>query len=868
MPSHLNLLNEIAGKESENQEAAKNGKFRTSVMTTYTAYLPFYENVVLRRLIASGCRYNVLLVDAQDLSRSLQDPTRMPRLAGKNYVLAPISAKGAFHPKIIMLLGEHHARALVGSHNTTLSGFGYNRELTTRVDLERGLEGENRAFFQHAWKMIEGWVSSQQDSLPTKLSDAILRVGHDRNQWLQESDEQSSDTIFLGSHPEGESLWEKAFPYLPKYPNRVTVMGPFFDKEGAFVNRLHTDLTPQDISIALDVNSENISLCKQEGLPQSVTFHDASELILEASSSSLKNPSYLHAKALFVDALDNPVLITGSANPSAPAWLGSSASRNAEAVVLHRGDEAHKIAARLGLLTIPTLPTLQDSKLKEIYAKATIKQDTSTPTRKRFLVAEATGKGLLIPGTFLRAKDVSACNAYFEHEPEARTLSVQDLPDGLLVELASDQLFATKIELALNDGGSVHLFVHNHIAISKLATTSRQQTFQDALDSLGGDSPDYEALLRVTYQLVFEDGTEKKVQKVIGPREVNRNNDSDEILGPLSVPLDETKHQQRKQREIHHSDLAFVIDKLIYHLGIGLHDAVGRVDAFNLSEEEQVGREDENELDNLVGVSKTSLLKVCHSKIGTLVNRMCKRFESVEADTSDGAKAIEQLLAILAVLREIRVNDLKLSHATENESLVPLRERRKLLDAALEALFGDRKNLFDLILELYKDDPENDMPRLLGLLLWLAWDCDLEIRNINLIPRYNNELRRNSLIELAKILVIAARAGRITAAFKEAEHSIWRMCKEDQKAMSASWLARLRKWSDELAQIYSFPESFTTNQKPKPGQLGAVGNPSKLRLILSCVENKVYMAEFGRGTNEAVFTTGSVTTVPMPSFFS
>ena len=129
MSEYIDLLSEIAGKESEGQGQPKNGKFRTSIITSYSTYLPFYENVVLRRLLASGCRYNILLVDAHDLARSLQDPTRMPRLAGRGYILAPILAGGAFHPKIVMLLGDHNARILVGSHNATLSGFGYNRDL-------------------------------------------------------------------------------------------------------------------------------------------------------------------------------------------------------------------------------------------------------------------------------------------------------------------------------------------------------------------------------------------------------------------------------------------------------------------------------------------------------------------------------------------------------------------------------------------------------------------------------------------------------------------------------------------------------------------------------------------------------------------
>jgi hypothetical protein len=38
--------------------------FRSSVIATYSCYFPFYEDVVLRRLMTAGCIHNVLMVDA------------------------------------------------------------------------------------------------------------------------------------------------------------------------------------------------------------------------------------------------------------------------------------------------------------------------------------------------------------------------------------------------------------------------------------------------------------------------------------------------------------------------------------------------------------------------------------------------------------------------------------------------------------------------------------------------------------------------------------------------------------------------------------------------------------------------------------
>lgn len=55
--------------------------------------------------------------------------------AGYDYSLLPIRAVGAFHPKIAIFAGQKKASLLEGSHNLTVSGFGYNREMSNLIEL-------------------------------------------------------------------------------------------------------------------------------------------------------------------------------------------------------------------------------------------------------------------------------------------------------------------------------------------------------------------------------------------------------------------------------------------------------------------------------------------------------------------------------------------------------------------------------------------------------------------------------------------------------------------------------------------------------------------------------------------------------------
>jgi hypothetical protein len=79
-------------------EVIKRGGFEASLITTFNATLPFYEEVVLRKLVSAGCRHNVVLMDRAQCAVSWASEATRPRLAGYGYTLLPVSAPGAFHP--------------------------------------------------------------------------------------------------------------------------------------------------------------------------------------------------------------------------------------------------------------------------------------------------------------------------------------------------------------------------------------------------------------------------------------------------------------------------------------------------------------------------------------------------------------------------------------------------------------------------------------------------------------------------------------------------------------------------------------------------------------------------------------------------
>jgi len=151
MLHRLSLLDEL-----------RRGGYEASLITTFNAYLPFYEEVVLRRLVAAGVRHNVLLMDAQQYGISLN--SHPPRLAGRRYTLIPVSVAGAFHPKLILMVGKRKGFVAIGSHNMTLAGFGFNRELTNVVRIEGSNDASGLALAAHVWEEIQQWLEIAANS--------------------------------------------------------------------------------------------------------------------------------------------------------------------------------------------------------------------------------------------------------------------------------------------------------------------------------------------------------------------------------------------------------------------------------------------------------------------------------------------------------------------------------------------------------------------------------------------------------------------------------------------------------------------------------------------------------------------------------
>jgi len=859
----LDLLGAVAGKGSESKSGfQKRGKFEASIIATFNTYLRFYEDVVLRRLVISGCHHNVLLLDRGDLSQSLSTPTTWPRLAGRSYTLVPMRAPGAFHPKVALLVGKKSARVFVGSHNVTLSGFGINRELTTQIDLPKGSEDPYAPLAQAVWAFFKAWLNHQGNHIPQAILQAALRVATSFAPWLKEEGSQAGDVRFIGSLPDGPSLWESIRPMLPERAKQVVAIGPFFDRAGSFLQTINNDLRPD--SMIIGVEPKTVEFCSFESLPEGTRVVDVSQIG--------RGNGYLHAKALWIDGgAGQAILITGSANPSSPAWTEHKSKRNAEACLVHLGESAQDLAKKLGIASIPSLPQLGNEAIQAINERVDrVNQDMNKKESTILIAAEAREDGIFLHTQGIAVQRVEQIRCWDQVKGNWRNVEkISYQPYGLLVEMSPEEIAMAEIlEVDCGHNHFLRAFVHHPALIARLSRTSKQQRFRDALDSLDAESPDLPTLIRLASSLIFDEDT-SEIQTKLALRRHERKPSSaeDKPLDTLSVSIEQTKGHSRRARELRGDDLVYIIDTLIYRLGIGLRSAVELLEEPGPTEEEKIGTEDDD-FDTIVEPPpKMDIVKMCHNKIRTLVSRMLQQLDKKNVEKGPAHRSVGQLLAVLAVLREVRAQDRRMKHLTEGQSLVPPEERRRLLDGSLAAFFRNKQKLCRIVISEFAEDPEEDFPRLIGLLLWLAWDSALNARRAVQGCAKIDDFETCSH-ELAGLVQLFLLADKHRPAIEEAERSIWRTVGDTERHSAIMWLKAHSLWGRSLTELYENHSYWPSlGRKPRSGDLVVPIREDlpSLQVVLKSDDRRVYFAEPGDAGKVTSYTKDFVACAEMPT---
>lgn len=722
-------------------QAIAEGGYEAAVVASYAVNFPFYERVVLRRLQAAGCRHNILIADGQQCAQQLASAQAAPQFSGSDYLLLPVQSTAAFHPKFIMLLGKRGARLFLGSHNVTLAGFGLNREISTALTC--AADGPSVAHAQNVWRFVRAWTAGFHDRIVDVIA-ATERVAP----WLVGGHQTVASPIIIGSEPSGTSLWEAFKVHLGAPVSRVTVVSPYFDSKLAFIEYLHSELKPKECVVAVHPKFSKLP-------PNARTLSPRTRFVDVSGLDDSWADRYLHAK-LYLFELTNggTVVVLGSANASAPAWLADGPGRNAEMVVVHHDGE--QLWKRLGLHRITTAPEVGNDGWAELKVRADIKEQERDQI-EAYLAVE-TSDGFLLDEAFVANVKADEVQVFVDESSHTAIQAIRSGLRGTLCTCASQEIraAATRLEVTPATGSRRVALVHHVNELLDKAAGTVRQAFRRALAGLEGDPEQLTALMKVVEKAIFDDPISlddaRKGSSASRPGKAKPHLD---IAEPdsLIISAKDTVRARRRGRLSTSSDLAVIIDALIYRLGQGLYAKRDTDSPDSVAPSDQDPPDPDSDPPEIDG---HVLAKACRGKVNRLFGRMIRQCELAVDPSKDATTAIVQLAAVLGIVRHLRTRQGTFAWLPKGERLVGKDHESKFFKDASRCLYGPASNLAAKALSEHDGDEFDELTVVRGLLTWLALDSEIDTRHALDHVMDAPNVVRNNLVGVAYLLPVVS----------------------------------------------------------------------------------------------------------------
>lgn len=279
-------------------EISNSRGYSIALLTTFNFEISYFERTILSALYDKGIKKIELFVDADELEKAVSES--IDNNLNKKYIANPIRINSAFHPKIVLLLGEEKAKLIVASANIKTSGYTLNNEIYNVFEYSKD-NPENLNLINNAISFFERLNSMsyyQDERIFNKINNLIYRHRKSDNndvKLIQNLDLSVIDQL-------KEIITEKVVS--------IDIAVPYYDNEL---------LGYKNLSEAFDC--KNINLYLQNGLSTfPVDYNKNNEIVeydniytyLKLKSNGKKN--FYHGKVFRINTENKAYILYGSSN--------------------------------------------------------------------------------------------------------------------------------------------------------------------------------------------------------------------------------------------------------------------------------------------------------------------------------------------------------------------------------------------------------------------------------------------------------------------------------------------------------------------------------------------------------------------------
>ena len=372
MIDRRNLL-ELIGKNR--------GKYHSCILTCYSLDFSFFEERVLPVLRTANIKNINVFADGKFLEAAQENTTGRELKFNKSYNFQAVYATGVFHPKIMLLTGAKHGLLIIGSGNITSSGLNTNDEIWGAFQLDN-FENDNASLFGSVWEYLQQFTSQTYGFIPqkmqwiTKYSPWLLELPKGKKSFDLLSLNQNIQFIYNSNE---SSIYNQITDSIPKENlSEITVISPYYDIKGEFINELYKHYNPIKFNCVLDVNFGLLPTGISQTLTDVLSFYDWK--ICKKDFDTKFNR--LHAKIFHFQYNDgSEIMILGSANATKAAMgIDGVSAVNHEAGIIIKQISKINWLMELGIeLPKETIKAVKELKtnLSSLYPKE--------PTKKYYL---------------------------------------------------------------------------------------------------------------------------------------------------------------------------------------------------------------------------------------------------------------------------------------------------------------------------------------------------------------------------------------------------------------------------------------------------------------------------------------------------
>ncbi len=279
-------------------EISNSKGYSIALLTTFNFEISYFERAVLNSLYDKNIKNIEIFVDADELEKAVSES--IDNNLNKKYIANPIRINSAFHPKVVLLLGDEKAKLIVASANVKTSGYTLNNEVYNVFEYNKDNQ-DNLSLINDAISFFERLNSMsyyQDERMFNKINDLIYR--HRRT--------ENSDIKLIQNLD--KSVLDQLKEIITENVKSIDIAVPYYDNEL---------LGYRDLSEAF--NCTDINLYLQNGLStfpvdynknNRIVSDDSIYTYLKLKSNGKKN--FYHGKVFRINANSKSYILYGSSN--------------------------------------------------------------------------------------------------------------------------------------------------------------------------------------------------------------------------------------------------------------------------------------------------------------------------------------------------------------------------------------------------------------------------------------------------------------------------------------------------------------------------------------------------------------------------